>query len=615
MKLPHPFYRLPIRFDVPRLQAEAAQFSDHEWRRHPSGFAGNSAIPLISVGGAEDGGALGPMGPAAALERCPYIRQVLESFGVVWGRSRLMRLEPGATVPEHADVNYLWFNRVRVHIPVVTAPGVQFHCGGQTVHMAAGELWVFDNWRRHSVVNDAAVRRVHLVADTTGSAAFWERVLSSQHENFDLPAPAAPLAYRPDHIASLHFERHNCSAVLPPAEIELLVGDLVADAEGPPEVVAEFRRLLAGFCADWRMTWSLHADDPEAWPRYEKLRTTLRDAVTSLPQVICASNGIDAFPVLGARVLLHALNPNLPGRRSNPAPVSTAVNHTRAAEAPIERPIFIIAAPRSGSTLLFETLAQAPGLFSVGGEAHWLVEGRPQLRPGAPGVESNRLDAGHVTPESASEIERALRAALVDRDGKSAATDATLRILEKTPKNALRVPFFQRIFPDARFIFLWRDPRENISSMIEAWRSGRWRTYRQLPGRSQPWSLLLPPGWRQFGDDAPVQAIAAYQWRETNRIALDDLAAIDPAHWISLSYADLLANPEAQIRRLCEFADIAFDDRLAQRLNGPLPLSAHTHTPPRADKWLRNRQLIEPVLPQLEPILARLIALRSEAVQ
>ncbi len=45
-------------------------------------------------------------------------------------------------------------------------------------------------------------------------------------------------------------------------------------------------------------------------------------------------------------------------------------------------------------------------------------------------------------------------------------------------------------------MFLWRDPRENISSIMEAWRSGQWRTYPELEGFDGPWSMLLPPGWR-----------------------------------------------------------------------------------------------------------------------
>ena len=71
------------------------------------------------------------MRPTPHLAKLPYVRQVLASFGVVWGRSRLMRLDPGAVVPEHADINYHWFYRVRVHIPIFTRPEVLFHCGNE----------------------------------------------------------------------------------------------------------------------------------------------------------------------------------------------------------------------------------------------------------------------------------------------------------------------------------------------------------------------------------------------------------------------------------------------------------------------------------------------------
>src|SRR5579884_3328849 len=176
MKLPLPFYRLPFRFDVERLRTEIEQFEASDWQRHPTGFEGNSAIRLITVEGTENDDFVGPMRPTAHLGRCPYIRQVLAHFGVVWSRSRLMRLAPGASVPAHSDVNYHWFYRVRVHIPIVTHPAVRFTCGGQSVHMGAGEAWIFDNWREHSVHNGSAQERIHLVADTVGNAGFWALV-------------------------------------------------------------------------------------------------------------------------------------------------------------------------------------------------------------------------------------------------------------------------------------------------------------------------------------------------------------------------------------------------------------------------------------------------------
>ena len=51
------------------------------------------------------------------------------------------------------DTNYYWMHHVRVHIPAVTYPEVKFLCLDQEVHMAAGECWIFDSWKKHNVIN------------------------------------------------------------------------------------------------------------------------------------------------------------------------------------------------------------------------------------------------------------------------------------------------------------------------------------------------------------------------------------------------------------------------------------------------------------------------------
>jgi hypothetical protein len=194
------------------------------------------------------------------------------------------------------------------------------------------------------------------------------------------------------------------------------------------------------------------------------------------------------------------------------------------------------------------------------------------------------------------------------RDGSPADPDAALRFLEKTPKNALRIPFFDRISPDARFIFLWRDPRENISSIIEAWRAGRWRTYRALDGFDGPWSLLLPPGWKAL-NGRPLEDIAARQWQAANDTILDDLAALGRDRWLSLSYQDLLADPRGAMNRLCAFSGIEPDAALLARVAGPLPHSRYTLTPPAEGKWRENEDAIGRVLAQVTPTWDRLRAL------
>ena len=259
-------------------------------RTHPSEYEGNTAARLITVGGAQNDLTAGEMLPTPALLASPYLQQVLASFGTVWSRSRLMRISGGGSVPPHSDMNHHWFTRVRVHIPVITRPEVRFHCGDQSVHMAAGEAWIFDNWRQHKVLNPASDARIHLVADTSGTSAFWNLVARGQAENFERQNPDARLiAFDPAARPQLLTERFNAAPVMPPAEVEQLAFDLLADLapmDQRPESVAavgKFVNLIVNFCHDWRSQWSLLGDAPEAKGQYEKLVGFARKKLGELP--------------------------------------------------------------------------------------------------------------------------------------------------------------------------------------------------------------------------------------------------------------------------------------------------------------------------------------------
>ncbi|MFT3906327.1 MAG: sulfotransferase [Steroidobacteraceae bacterium] len=612
MRLARPFFRLPVRFDIERLRAEVAALPDAAWVAHPNGIAGNSAARLISADGGENDDVDGIMQPTPHLVGSPYIRQVLASFGVVWSRSRLMRLAAHANVPEHADINHHWFYRVRLHIPVTTQPGVRFTCGDETVHMAAGEAWIFDNWRSHSVVNDSTHERIHLVADTTGDASFWQFVAQSTDAT---PVRDHRYEARLDEVMPM-TERTRLDSVMHPAEVDLLLLDLraeliaAADSADQAQQVLRYQVLLDSFRRDWRQLYTVHGEEESGWPQFMALRERLRGASRSLGEgLVMRTNRVSAHKVLEGRLLRAAL-PGLAVASAAAAASSAGrglASSTRAGARParLKQPIFIVAAPRSGSTLLFETLAASSQLVSLGGEAHWLVEDIEALRPGAPGVDSNRLTAVHASPDVTQRIVDTINSRLLDAEHRPVSFDPDLRLLEKTPKNALRIRFFDRIFPDARFIYLWRDPRENLSSIIEAWHSGRWKTYNGLPGFTGPWSLLLPPGWETM-DGRPVEEIAAFQWEAANRIALEDLRRLPDERWMAVNYADLIRDPRASVERMFGFMGLTIDARLAQRIDHPLPLSRFTHTPPDPDKWQRNAARIERVMPALESLWRRL---------
>lgn len=654
MKLSRPFFRLPLRFDAERLRAEVEALPAGAWSRQPRDLHGNSAARLVTVGGAENDGVAGAMQPTPALLASPYLQQVLAAFDTVWSRCRLVRIESGVAMPPRSDASHHAFHHAQLRVPVATGKDVQFHGEGQDVHMAAGEAWVVDDWRRHAFENPGQDACVHVVAETTGTSAFWRLVQRGQSAGFEALAPETRhVAYDPTAQPSLAFERFSIAAVMAPAEVEQLTGDLLADLAPPdarPESVAAvnaFRSAVRAFCRDWRATWVLNGDTPEGRPAFGLLADALRRELRALPAVRVASTGRHAYEVMVARVLAYAHErageePTLSGLPTVEVPQielptvevpqikTVEVPHLKTVELPlldvalaapepapvapppepyrppvIERPVIILSAPRAGSTLLFETLAQATCVYTIGGESHQLIESIAALRPGRGVVNSNRLTRRDATTAIVAELRQRFTGRIQDRDQQPPASGARVRLLEKTPKNALRVPFLLEVFPDAQFVFLQRDPRTNLSSMMQAWRGKGWVTYRGLPGWPGPWSLLLPPGYERL-QGKPLEDIVAFQWRVANETILDDLADLPRERWTTVRYESLLADPRAEIGKLLEFAGLEMDARLEAYLSKPLPLSKYTQTQPDPDKWKQNEKEIARVMPQLASIAGRL---------
>ena len=168
-------------------------------------------------------------------------------------------------------------------------------------------------------------------------------------------------------------------------------------------------------------------------------------------------------------------------------------------ETRILRPVIVLGAPRSGTTILRNCLALHPDLWHLPGESHQVLEG--PFDPAVRGYESNRVEASSVNDDLAvvlrdafarqamnlntvsSAPDRLLRADSLT--GRIAAKVATrwsgarskrdrpreIRFLEKTPKNMLRVPMLARVFPDAFYVLLTRDAPDNVDSLIDGWRA------------------------------------------------------------------------------------------------------------------------------------------------
>jgi hypothetical protein len=263
----------------------------------------------------------------------------------------------------------------------------------------------------------------------------------------------------------------------------------------------------------------------------------------------------------------------------------------------IERPLVILGAPRSGTTILRNALARHPDVWHLVDESHRILEG--PFDPAATGYRSNRVEGGDVTDALARRIHDEFAAAAINLHGREAPParvgsvharlraklrtvvagaaskrhrPASFRFLEKTPKNTLRVPMLERVFPDALYVHLTRDVRGNVDSLIEGWRATdvigpvtRERFARSgYPIADQValsdydrkwWKFALVPGWRELRGKT-LADVAAWQYLQCNRFALDDLRALDPARVRRVTHEDIVRSPVEVVRDIVEWAGL-----------------------------------------------------------
>jgi hypothetical protein len=271
-------------------------------------------------------------------------------------------------------------------------------------------------------------------------------------------------------------------------------------------------------------------------------------------------------------------------------------------------PVFVIGCSRSGTTVTYETLAACGRFVHLGYEI-------PQFwnslhGPLGNGWESEAASAEHARPEHR---DAALRF-FYQRLGAGA-------VLDKTCINTMRLGFLHRLFPRARFVFIHRDGRDNVSSMMDGWRHGRSdggfglaKFFGPFPepvaihdGEFREWHFFLPPGWRAY-NRARLEEVCAFQWVSANRLALEARAAIPDKQWIELRYEDIFERPVDMFREVFERLGLPFDgamrERCASLVDRPTSL---VKGGPRKEKWkAHNQEAIERILPAIRPMMQRL---------
>jgi hypothetical protein len=224
------------------------------------------------------------------------------------------------------------------------------------------------------------------------------------------------------------------------------------------------------------------------------------------------------------------------------------------------RPLFIGACPRSGTTLLRSMLDNHPDM-AVPAETDfvipvWVKRGkygnlaadgnRRRLAEwifNTPGHGGQRIRAGVDRDEAIARVSSAaptLGSILAECFRMYAGVHGKPRWGDKRPAYANYIPMLFELFPDAQFIHVVRDPRAVVASLMRI--------------------DFFP------GDDELEAGTAMYE--ATIRNVDRSARRLRPDQFLDVRYEDMVRDPAGALRRVCEFAGLRGGDAIDEMIAG-----------------------------------------------
>jgi len=110
--------------------------------------------------------------------------------------------------------------------------------------------------------------------------------------------------------------------------------------------------------------------------------------------------------------------------------------------------------------------------------------------------------------------------------------------LDKTPRYHLIVDDIMRLFPESKFLFLWRNPLAVVASNMDTWADGRWNLYR--------YKVDLFNGLENL--------VEAYQKHSSRACAMN--------------FEKLTTDPIEECTRMFDYLELSFDPATLEKFSG-----------------------------------------------
>jgi len=210
--------------------------------------------------------------------------------------------------------------------------------------------------------------------------------------------------------------------------------------------------------------------------------------------------------------------------------------------------IFLISQPRAGSTLLQRILGSHPDIHTVS-EPWLLLPPVYALKENGYQAENNAFWAQKALesfldtiPNGQNEYFCGVQKMFAHLYGKALSCSGKNFFLDKTPRYYLIIPEIMRIFPEAHFVILLRNPLAVLCSIINSWSRENWFTLNAYKDDLILAPKLLLEGIEQLGNQA-----------------------------IIVHYEQLVKDPETNLQNICNRLGIEYRPDIIQYSQANLP--------------------------------------------
>jgi len=237
--------------------------------------------------------------------------------------------------------------------------------------------------------------------------------------------------------------------------------------------------------------------------------------------------------------------------------------------------------PRSGTTLLEQVLDCHPQLRSASERAVFTKAIFPQMCQLG---DQQELTFAAINSCSTERINRLRRRYLQAHEAIAGASLNGLVHLDKNPNHTSLLVGLYRLFPESRFVFALRDPRDVIVS-----------TYMRYFSLSE-----FSASYLTWGSTCALYAHEMNVWMR--------MRSLLPKNWIEIKYEDTVADLEQTARDVISFLGLSWDDRVMKyREHSSRKLvNSPTHAEVRKPVYQSSVGRWKNYEPQLGPYLSRL---------